>query len=122
MYAQIEKHGMDLLRIYPNSTIKDPVKLCKTLRTLEVRAHRFATDYCNGVSFADTDEKIDATIKEYKDQTRTILGTTGPDVFINLDARGYALKIDDAIVRSQALDIHRDWGGYGIIAPEFDGN
>ena len=40
-------------------------------------------------------------------------------IFLNLDPRGYALKIDDQDAR--ALDIYKDWGGYGIICPEFDG-
>lgn len=49
-------------------------------------------------------------------------------VFVNLDPRGYALKIDDEWVRDQRADhrtaykaaIHQDWGGYGIIAPEIN--
>jgi hypothetical protein len=42
-------------------------------------------------------------------------------IFLNGDARGYALKIQDDYVRDNNLDIHKDWGGYGILAPEFDG-
>ena len=38
---------------------------------------------------------------------------------INTDPRGYALKIEDSYVKEQKLDIHRDWGGYGILAPDF---
>jgi hypothetical protein len=41
-------------------------------------------------------------------------------VFLNRDPRGYALKIDDEWMRSQAHPLHRDWGGYGIIAPEIE--
>ena len=48
-----------------------------------------------------------------------ILGN-GPRVFINQDPRGYALKIRTEDAKS--LDIHKDWGGYGIICPEFNGN
>lgn len=39
-------------------------------------------------------------------------------VFINLDARGYALKIKDEYMLEHGLNLHRDWGGYGIIAPD----
>lgn len=47
-------------------------------------------------------------------------------VFINRDPRGYALKIDDEWLRKMRdnpntvhlASIERDWGGYGIIAPE----
>ena len=44
-------------------------------------------------------------------------------VFINGDPRGYALKIDDKYQdRLHKVGIHRDWGGYGIIAPDFSEN
>jgi len=32
--------------------------------------------------------------------------------------RGYALKIDDEFVKGK--QIHRDMGGYGILAPEIN--
>ena len=40
-------------------------------------------------------------------------------LFLNGDARGYALKIDDEYLKNNNFNIHRDWGGYGIIAPDF---
>lgn len=53
-------------------------------------------------------------------------------VFINLDPRGYALKIQDSWMREQRNNsataykaaLAQDWGGYGLIAPEIgkDGN
>jgi hypothetical protein len=39
-------------------------------------------------------------------------------IFANGDPRGYALKIRSEYVKNNNLDIHRDWGGYGIIAPD----
>lgn len=52
-------------------------------------------------------------------------------IFVNRDPRGYALKIDEAWVREYSNNnpppsaanhavcrLHRDWGGYGIIAPD----
>lgn len=40
-------------------------------------------------------------------------------VFLNGDPRGYSLKIEDNWMRErQNLRLHRDWGGYGIIAPD----
>lgn len=39
-------------------------------------------------------------------------------VFVNLDPRGYSLKIRDEWVREHDAKIHRDMGGYGIIAPD----
>ena len=41
------------------------------------------------------------------------------NIFVNGDARGYALKIDDNYIRSNNFNIYRDFGGYGIIAPDF---
>lgn len=41
-------------------------------------------------------------------------------VFLNQDPRGYALKIKDNYVRLHGLNIYKDWGGYGIIAPEIN--
>jgi len=38
-------------------------------------------------------------------------------VFFNSDPRGYALKIKDDYTRD--ITIYRDWGGYGILAPDF---
>ena len=50
-----------------------------------------------------------------------MLGTTnnghGMSLFINGDCRGYALKLEDDVARD--LAIYKDWGGYGIIAPDF---
>ena len=38
-------------------------------------------------------------------------------MFLNGDARGYALKFTNEF--SKDKDIHKDWGGYGIIAPDY---
>ena len=38
--------------------------------------------------------------------------------FINTDPRGYALKLNITAVEQAKYDIYRDWGGYGILAPE----
>ena len=45
-------------------------------------------------------------------------------VFINYDARGYTLKIKSEYVaklRQDGKNIFTDFGGYGILAPQFDG-
>ena len=41
------------------------------------------------------------------------------NIFVNGDCRGYALKIFDDYIRKNDITIYRDWGGYGIIAPDF---
>lgn len=118
--ARVERHGRHLLALYPNATEQDPVKLFKRLRRLEAKAHRAAERSCNGEI---TDDQWDAITDKMIDDLRAILGT-GPSFFINGDPRGYALKIDDATVREPMFGartgvlIHRDMGGYGIIAPD----
>jgi hypothetical protein len=113
MYQQIEQHGNNLNAIF--NTGIDPVKLCKSLRRLELKANKIATDWCNGV--IDT-ENIDHIIEPVMKATRKILGTKYPIQF-NGDARGYALKISDKIMKSENLSLYQDWGGYGIICPDF---
>lgn len=42
---------------------------------------------------------------------------------VNYDARGYALKINDSIMKSlfdKGIRLYSDFGGYGILAPEFN--
>jgi hypothetical protein len=42
---------------------------------------------------------------------------------INYDARGYALKIDNSIMKElfdKGIRLYSDFGGYGILAPEFE--
>lgn len=43
-------------------------------------------------------------------------------VFVNLDPRGFALKIDDEWMRASGATLYSDWGGYGIIAPDLTSN
>lgn len=120
MYKQIEKHGRDLLKIYPEAKEQDPVKLCKKLHRIENAAHQYATEYCNGVNIPETEDGQEAKAQGFKDKAQALLGA-GPAVIMNLDARGYALKIKSETVIAEQLDIYRDMGGYGIICPEFDG-
>ena len=124
MYQQIEEHGANLNAIF--ETGLDNVKLAKKMHSLEVKAHKLAEDYCNGENGVTTDnweEKCEPILKA----VRKILNCTDNfPIFVNGDARGYALKINDnwtAGYNSKAEKrIYTDLGGYGILAPEFDGN
>jgi len=115
----IERHGRRLLAIYPHAPETDPVMLCKKLRRIENKAHAIALQACNGPEFQDGE--LDARSDKIHSSLDKVLSTDrhpGPRIDINLDARGFALKIDSDTVRAQKLDIYQDWGGYGIIAPE----
>jgi len=116
MYSKIKEHGKNLNRIFETGLAD--VKLCKMLFRLEAQAHKLATDYCNGENGVTTENwesktlpiliKLDQILKFTK---RKI------SIFVNGDARGYALKI--AAESAKNLNIDKDWGGYGIIAPDF---
>lgn len=127
----IAKHGRNLLAIFPKATERDPVTLCKKLKRLEAQAAAIALRACNGPGYPneDDEEKLcDAVL----DKVDALLGFRKAEVpvFVNLDARGYSLKIDDewmkaSMGRDQFYDtparrLHKDWGGYGILAPEIN--
>ena len=115
LYSRITKHGQNLKAVFNLDQDIDPVKLCKRLFRLENKAHKLALDFCNGKIdqlewYQKADEiltKVEAILKNKK------------VLFLNGDARGYALKIDDGYIRNNNLNIHKDWGGYGIVAPDF---
>lgn len=141
MYQQIEKHGKDLNAIF--NTELDNIKLCKKLLPLENKAHHATTCLCNtntldrleltrqeeqaGNVKQATEEEQDAFFEKILDSVDKILNFKEKKipVFINHDPRGYALKIKSEYVNRLfyvPLQMYRDFGGYGILAPEFNGN
>ena len=122
MYKEIAQHGANLNAIF--NTGIDDVKLSKKLFSLERKAHKLAVDYCNGENGVNSEnwgEKCEPILKE----VRKVLNCTDNfPIFLNGDARGYALKIDDKYMqmlreRNNKV-LHTDWGGYGILAPDFN--
>lgn len=114
----ILRHGFALQRIFPKTKNTGPVSLYKALHRLEVEAHRCAERECSEVLPEGYVERKRASILKRLD---AILGfeEANIQVFVNGDPRGYALKIEDTTVKTLNLDIYKDWGGYGIICPEF---
>ena len=124
MREQILNHGFKLKRIFFADTKYEgigPVELCKKVHRLETKAHRMSEDYCNGIIDLEFEDRQESKIMKSLDNILNFKAQNIPVIF-NGDPRGYALKIDDEYVKAHNLDIHRDWGGYGIIAPEFDGS
>lgn len=120
----VTRHGQHLLAIFPNATERDPVALCKKLRRIETVAHQLAEDCCNHLSMEspEYDKRHNAIIA----RAAKLLGVDhipkmedNGRFHINMDPRGYALKLGlgDSDMYPHAK-IHRDWGGYGIIAPD----
>ena len=115
MYQQIERHGDDLKVIFSLSDDTDSIKLCKKLFRLENKAHQLAEDDYNGINVNADVEKIFKSVSKILN----LKNINDFKIFFNNDPRGYALKIDDEFVSKNKLKIHRDWGGNGILAPDF---
>lgn len=120
MYQDIKKHGENLLTIFPAAKYQDAVELYKKLRRQELAAHALTTELCNGVE-SDRQIYAECQLGKIRYNVCQYLGVAAdhPGIFINHDPRGYAIKICDEWLRKVNLPLYRDWGGYGIIAPDF---
>lgn len=112
------RHGLALQKIFPATKGMDPEELVASLAKVEKAAHKLAEDECNRPLPDGYVERRSAEILGWLDSILAFKAAKVP-VFLNGDPRGYALKIQDGYVRARKLDIERDWGGYGILAPEF---
>jgi hypothetical protein len=126
IHEQVIDHGQRLCSLFDVKS--DPEQLCKALRRIERKAAAYALAQCNGtVNISFDSPEHDAKIKGYLDAVDKLLNfrAQGIPVFVNLDPRGHALKIDDDYMRTarvwELFGLTSDWGGYGIIAPEFTG-
>lgn len=117
------------------SRIAAGAELLGKLRKWEARGARLALRLCNGPEFKEGGVE--------KEKARIIAGVLGvlpkmprdllfigAEFWINSDPRGYALKVgakstrgdaDACLPRGALPGMHRDWGGYGILAPDFAG-
>lgn len=137
MMADIERHGNQLNAIF--NTGLDPVTLCKKLHRLERKAHQATTCLCNtntlhlqelnrytGYDVPEaTEEEQERFSNNILNQVCNILKPTEGQkaaIFINYDPRGSALKIRNSYMREHNLNLYQDWGGYGILAPDFTPN
>lgn len=90
-------------------------KLSRAIHRIEIQAHAAATAHCNG-DIGD-DLWCKACDVAYRRLEKVIGKHAASKVEINGDPRGYALK-----TTYHADLLHRDLGGYGILAPEIDGS
>lgn len=96
------------------------------LRRVECEEHRRAELMCSDEAYYQRitrwAERHNLTMDEYeecweaknRDKIARILGYRPLGLIINGDPRGYALKIEP----EHAGDLIKDWGGYGIVAPD----
>ena len=118
MYARIKKHGEDIKKIFSLPADTDPIKLCKKLYKFEKQAQAIQMLQYNG-------NYKEAAFREGQLFGRLMVFLLkDPDnkfkIFLNYDPRGYALKIPDDIVKEKNLTIHKDWGEFGILAPDLN--
>lgn len=120
MYARIEQHGNNLNAIF--NTGIEPVKLCKSLLRLENKANNIAVKYCNGDIDMETAQEQAANILRAVNKLLLINEKHPFNIYFNYDARGYALKIKDYDMIAHGINLYRDWGNNGILAPDFTPN
>lgn len=110
-----ERLGAALLATFPRTRIQISADLYRACRRLEKRAHKAAEAYSNG----DIGERAYSQQSDrLLEKTRSLLGATDEPIFVNNDPRGYALKVKPEWAASHGMALHRDWGGYGILAPD----
>ena len=114
----------------------DGKRISVALLKLEREAHAGATAMCNGEVYeVPGDPRFDFCADENAwDQFTALIeervaavfgGHTPAGLYVNGDARGYALKVDpdDAAGKEliAAVGMHTDWGRNGILSPEITG-
>lgn len=87
----------------------------RKLRRIEQKAAALALQLCNGPELSESDQE--RIKEEIKRSVAKVFGTLPPGFFINLDPRGYALKLEPGSV---PFKLHEDWGRYQILAPVID--
>jgi hypothetical protein len=89
----------------------------KTLAEIELEGNRFAVKYCNG----DIDSERYFTLEnQLMSRVQDILGYPVKNIiFLNSDPRGYFLKIKDDYMREYRFKLETDWGGFGIVCPDW---
>jgi hypothetical protein len=140
--AQLLKHYQTCERLaialgMPASKV-DGKKISVALFKLEREAHKamehacsfpksfYSYLFCQSFDF-NNDENA---MEDYKGRIGLLvskaLGKLPPGFFVNRDPRGYALKIDPdnklGTLLIKDAGLHTDWGGYGILSPEINGD
>lgn len=130
MYNNIQRHGEQLNAIF--NTGIEPIELCKKLFRIEKKASHASTCLCNTNTLnllelnrytgyevkQATEEEQERFFNDIRKKVVKILGSKAENlIYINMDPRGYSLKIKSEEAKN--LNICTDFGGYGIIAPDF---
>lgn len=90
----------------------------RVLRLIEIEANRF---FLETVSNYIPEKEYNARVSKITKRVVSVFGGNLPHGFLlNADPRGYALKLEiDNQNQDVSTGIHMDFGGYGILAPDF---
>ncbi|MCP5006654.1 MAG: hypothetical protein GY941_22335 [Planctomycetes bacterium] len=111
---RIRQHGLALQQF--TSEVIDPTKLCSKVFGLEQKAHRLAEDQTNYWSETDEDDWENMCEEITKKLAKVLPKLPLKHLYINADARGYALKL-----KKSFKGLEKDWGENTILSPEFNG-
>ncbi len=99
-------------------------KLSSKLLKFENLAHEETTKQCNGATKFDNETdtylESDLILDGISANVNKLFKNKLKGFFINYDARGYALKINDKTMKEENYKISQDWGGYGLLSPQID--
>ena len=116
------KHIQALRKLFPRCSETDTQVMWSRLKLLEARGHALGLRMCNGPAF-ESEEESEELGDRILQRLDEILGykKSKIPVFLNLDPRGCALKIDSEWVGKSAkvAGLARDMGGYVTLVPEF---
>lgn len=120
---RLEQHYSNLQSLYDvcGGGKLNGKKLSLQLFKLEQEATKLTTAQCNGTGSRTAQDK---RLNEIQNEVQSRFNGNLIGLFINGDPRGYALKINDEVMRSDYADLSldKDWGGYGILSPEINGD
>jgi len=118
---QLFRHVCNIQTLADVSTYHEAYLIYKKLHRIEARMNRIFTNECNGVSQpteAQEKKRNQRVLKQLNDMLPGL-----KTIFLNGDPRGYSLKISSEEakeLRDKGINIYTDWGGYGILCPDFD--
>ncbi len=117
---QFFRHVCNLQTLAGLSSYHESLELYKKLHRLEARVNRENTNDCNGISNLTEEQEEKRDRRRFNSFQSLLPGVSG--LFINGDPRGYALKMhvkNTQELRDKGINLYTDWGGYGILSPEF---
>jgi len=111
------RHIENLGKLF-NLDYNDAEGLYRSLRRIETKLNRIYEVACERELWPQETEVKTRLKERAKKLTKNANG-----LIFNSDPRGYSIKIDDQVnreLRNQGINLYSDWGGYGILAPDFN--